>query len=180
MLRNGRPEFREHYEIEIFAPPDKVWDWLSRVDMWTSWRQDVTCAYWINGQGQNGTLKWRLRKMLGFTANVAVWRREREMSWHATSYGTRVDYSLMIDGDYRSTVVRMDVYGDGGLLKFLPTRVLFLHNLNRSNEIWLGALKTKLEAGKDDSTSPPPGLDNPYENSVKLPSELGPFDRFGR
>ncbi len=177
MLNNSRTAYRGHYEIEIFAPPDKVWDWMSRVDMWPTWRQDVSSAYWVNGQGQNGTLKWRLRKFIGFTADVAVWRREREMSWEAVSFGTRVAYSVVIDGDYRSTEVSLEVAGDGGLLRFFPTRALFLHNLNRSNEIWLGALKTKLEAGKDDSMSPPPGLEDPYSNSVRLPSELDKFDR---
>ncbi len=177
MQNSFRPDFSQRYEIKIFAPPDKVWDWLSRVDMWTSWRQDVSCAYWVKGEGQNGTLKWRLRKMIGFTADVAVWKREREMRWDAVSYGSHVIYDLRLHGDYRSTLVTLDVEGKGGLLGFFPTRAIFSHQLNRSNEIWLGALKTKLEAGKDDSTSPPPGLENPFENNVKMPSELGMFDR---
>lgn len=177
MLQNYRPVLATQYEVNIFAPPGRVWDWLSRVELWTSWRQDVSCAYWINGEGQNGTLKWRLRRTLGFTANVAVWRREREMRWEAVSYGTRVIYQLRIDGNYRGTKVTMDVSGSGGLLKFFPTRSLFSHQLNRSNEIWLGSLKTKLEAGKDDSGFPPPDFKNPFENNVRLPSELGQFER---
>lgn len=177
MLNSARPAFAGHYEIEIFAPPDKVWDWLSRVDMWASWRQDVSSAHWAEGEGNTRVLKWRLRKVLGFTASVDVWAREREMSWEAVSYGTHIGHSLLIDGDYRSTRISLDVIGSGGLLRFLPTRLLLAHHLNRSNEIWLGALKTKLEAGKDDSTSPPPGLEDPFSNNVKLPSELDRFNR---
>lgn len=177
MLNSFRPEFSVEYEIKIFAPPDKVWDWLSRVDLWTSWRQDVSCAYWVKGNGKNGTLKWRLRRMIGFTADVAAWERERKMRWEANSYGTRVIYDLKIDGNIRGTVVKLDVTGHGGLLRFFATRSIFSHQVNRSNEIWLGSLKTKLEAGKDDSTSPPPGFKNPFKNNVKLPSEL---DKFGR
>lgn len=177
-MRYHEPQtFSENYRIDIFAPPDKVWDFLSRVDLWTSWRQDVTCSYWVNGQGRDGTLKWRIRKLLGFTARVTDWRHEREMRWDAVSYGTRVQHVLRIDGDYRSTSVELQVSGNGGLLRFFPTRTLFTHQLNRSNEIWLGALKTKLEAGKDDSMSPPPGLEDPYSNNVKLPSDLSKFDR---
>lgn len=177
MLHDLQPRFSAEYQIKIFAPPDKVWDWLSRVDLWTVWRQDVSCAYWVRGKGKNGTLKWRLRRMIGFTADVAVWKREREMRWEATSYGTHLVYDLRIDGNYRGTDVNLSVTGNGGLLRFFATRALFSHQLNRSHEIWLGALKTKLEAGKDDSTSPPAGFSNPFENNVKLPSEL---DRFGR
>ncbi len=158
MLNTYRPAFKAEYNIKIFAPPELVWDWLSRVDLWTSWRQDVSCAYWVRGEGQNGTLKWRLRKFLGFTADVVVWRHEREMRWDAVSYGTRVSYALTIDGDLKGTQVRLEVTGQGGLLRNFATRALFAHQLNRSNEIWLGALKTKLEAGKDDSIYPPSGF----------------------
>ena len=177
MRNNFQPDFSAQYEVKIFAPPDKVWEWLSRVDLWTSWRQDVSCAYWINGEGQNGILKWRLRRLIGFTANVAIWKREREMMWEAVSYGTRVNYDLRIDGDYRSTRVALDVSGKGGLLSLFAIRSLFSHQLNRSNEIWLGSLKTKLEAGKGDSSFPPPGFKNPFKDNVKLPSELEKFDR---
>lgn len=177
MLNSFRPEFSAEYQIKIFAPPDKVWEWLSRVDLWTSWRQDVSSAYWVKGEGQNGKFKWRLRNLIGFTADVAVWKRERQMRWEATSYKTRVIYDLNIDGNHRGSQVTMNVTGHGGLLKFFPTRAFFSSQLNRSNEIWLGALKTKLEAGKDDSTSPPPGFKSPFEDNVQLPSELGKFGR---
>ena len=154
MSNNPNAEFTANYKVDIFAPPDKVWDWLSRVDMWATWRQDVTCAYWVNGEGRDGTLKWRLRKVHGFTARVAAWNHEREMRWEAVSYGTRVSHVLRIDGDIRRTFVTLDVTGHGGLLSFFLTRSLFKHHVNRSNEIWLGALKTKLEFGKHESDLP--------------------------
>lgn len=176
MLNSSNALFEANYKIDIFAPPDKVWDWLSRVDLWTSWRQDVTSAYWVSGEGRDGTLKWRLRKVLGFTAKVAVWSREREMRWDAVSYRTRVSHVLRIDGDYRRTWVTLDATGYGGLLRFHLTRSLFIHHVNRSNEIWLGALKTKLEFGKDESTMPP-GTDNPYADNVKLRSDSSHIDR---
>ena len=176
MQKYPKAPFTARYRLEIFAPTDKVWDWLSRVDMWTTWRQDVSCAYWVNGKGRNGTLKWRLRGMLGFTAKVAVWNHERDMRWDAVSYGTRVSHVMRVDGDYRRTKVTLDVTGHGGLLRFYPTRALFIHQVNRSNEIWLGALKTKLEFGKDDLRSSPRS-NSPFVTNGKLPSEITHFDR---
>lgn len=177
MLNNSKAQFTANYKIDIFAPPDKVWDWLSRVDMWASWRQDVSSASWVSGEGRDGTLKWRIRRVLGFKATVAVWNREREMRWDAVSYGTTLSHALRIDGNYRRTLITLDIAGRGGLLRFFLTRSLFLHNVNRSNEIWLGALKTKLEFGKDEGTRLPRGIDNPFEDNVKLPSENNPVDR---
>ncbi len=177
MLNIDRPSFTASYDIEIFAPPDKVWDWLSRVDMWSSWRHDVSNAHWVADPGERGIFKWRLRKMIGFTAKVIEWRRERGIRWQATSYGANLLHDLKIDGDIRKTHVSLEISGSGGPLRFLLTRALFLRQLDRSNQVFLGALKTKLEAGKDDSTEPPPGFTNPFENNVQLPGELGPFDR---
>lgn len=177
MLNNQNAPFTGSYKIDVFAPPEKVWDWLSRVEMWASWRQDVTSSYWVRGEGPNGTMKWRLRGVLGFTARVEAWRREREMRWEAVSYGTRVWHALRIDGDFRRTLVTLEVAGHGGLLRFYPTRALFTHHVNRSNEIWLGALKTKLEAGKNDSIMPPSSTRNPFEDNVSLPSEQSRHDR---
>jgi hypothetical protein len=64
----------------------------------------------------------------------------------------------------------------GGLVRFPPARYVIREQLCRSMEIWFGALKTKLEAGKGDSMRPPRGVHDPFSNNVKLPSER---DRLG-
>jgi hypothetical protein len=168
MQSNQEAQITARYEIDIFAPMEKVWDWLSRVEMWPSWRHDVTSAYWVNGEGANGTIKWRIRKMLGFTAYVTAWRSEREMRWEAVSYRTQISHVLRLSGDYRQTIVTLDIRGSGGFLKFPIARSIFSHYFNNSNEIWLGALKTKLKAGKEDSMMPPVTTRNPFEGNVKL------------
>ncbi|MDA0676379.1 MAG: SRPBCC family protein [Chloroflexi bacterium] len=175
----GNPEntFVAQYHIDIFAPPDRVWDWLSRVELWSDWRQDVSSSHWLRSDGQDRRMKWRLRKLLGFTARVVSWQHERGMAWDAVSYGARISHAIRIEGDYRRTSVDLEVAGRGGLLNVYLLRGAFSQQLNRSNEIWLGALKAKLEAGKDDGIAPPPaGRDNPFINNVKLPSERTGFE----
>jgi hypothetical protein len=174
---NPRSTFAAQYHIDIFAPPDRVWDWLSRVELWSEWRQDVSSSYWLQRDGQDRMLKWRLRGVLGFTGQVVRWRREKELAWDAVSYGARISHVIRIDGDFRRTLVDLEVEGRGGLLSVFLLRNAFRHQFHRSNEIWLGALKTKLEAGKDDGVAPPPSnRDNPFINNVKLPSERTGFE----
>jgi hypothetical protein len=174
---NPTKSFVAQYHIDIFAPPDKVWDWLSRVELWADWRQDVSSSQWLRSDGQDRRIKWRLRKLLGFTARVVSWRREREMVWDAVSYGARISHVIRIEGDFKRTSVDLEVLGHGGVLNVYLLRNAFSQQLNRSNEIWLGSLKAKLEAGKDDGISPPPaGRDNPFINNVKLPSERTGFE----
>ena len=161
----------ERYEIDIFAPPEKVWEWLSRVDLWHSWRQDVSSARWERGYGEGGTLKWRVRKLLGFTAQAERWRDSREIQLRSSALMTAIVHSMRIKGDIKGSNVTLEITASGGLAKFGPTRAILRSQLNRTCEILLGALKTKLEAGKDDSMSPPPDLKEPFANNVKLPSE---------
>jgi hypothetical protein len=164
------------HQIEIFAPPDKVWDWLSRVEMWPSWRQDVSSAHWVNGGGANGIFKWRLRSLFGFTAQVQTWDAEREFSFRCSSYGSRLLQVIRVRGDLKNTSVTSDMSIAGGLVRFPPARYVIREQMCRSVEIWFGALKTKLEAGKGDSMRPPRGVHDPFSNNVKLPSER---DRLG-
>lgn len=178
MLIDQRAPVVAHHEIEIFAPPDKVWDWLSRVDMWSSWRQDVSSSHWVEGHGRNGTFKWRVRNIMGFTARVEVWDEQRAMGWRAEVYGSEMVQVLRISGDFKRSVVTSDLSATGGLCRMRLTRAFVRSQLNRTNEIWLGSLKTKLEAGKDDGMKPPSTMRNLYENNVKLPSERTEgFDR---
>lgn len=161
----------ERYEIDIFAPPEKVWEWLSRVELWTSWRQDVTSAKWEQGHGAGGTMKWRVRKLMAFTAYVEEWREARAIRLSSQALMTRVFQSVSIDGDIKRSTVTLEVTAQGGLTRFGLTKAILRSQLNRTSEILLGALKTKLEAGKDDTLKPPPNLDHPFANNVKLPSE---------
>ena len=176
-LENPGNSFAAQYHIDIFAPPDRVWDWLSRVELWADWRQDVSNSFWLDDKGRDRMMKWRLRKLLGFTARVVKWRSEREMAWEAVSYGAHITHSVRIEGDFKRTSVDLEVAGHGGVLNMYLLRSAFRQQLNRSNEIWLGALKAKLEAGKDDGVAPPPAnRDNPFINNVKLPSERTGFE----
>jgi hypothetical protein len=54
---------------------------------------------------------------------------------------------------------------------------VFTHYVNRSNEIWLGALKTKLEFGKEEALKSLWSLDSPFEGNVKLSHDNSQEDR---
>jgi len=158
------------HKIDIFSPPDKVWDWISRVELWSTWRQDVSSAYWLSGDGANGSFKWRLKSLFGFTAKVDRWREQQEFNFHCNAYGSQLVQEILVRGDLKSTVVTSELSVSGGLVRLAPTRYIIREQINKSMEIWFGALKTKLEAGKGDSMSPPLGLEDPFSNNVSLPS----------
>ncbi len=141
------------HEIEIFAPPEKVWDWLTRVDMWHTWRQDVSSARVIAGRGLNSIISWRHRKLLRITARVDAWSELREFGIIARPLGSDVRQVFTLNGDYRKTMIRSVTSVDGPMARPRLLHPIFRSQVNRTNEIWLGALKAKLEAGKGEAFS---------------------------
>jgi hypothetical protein len=146
-VNQGAPVMVRH-EIEIFAPPEKIWEWLSRVDLWEDWRQDVSGSYWLNGRGGTASFKWRLRKLFGITARVEAWDEEREFGWTGQFWISTLKQVMRIDGDFRRTRIVMESSVEGALVRPAPLRAMVRSQLNRTNEIYLGSLKTKLEAEK--------------------------------
>ena len=113
---------------------------------------------------------------MAFTARVEAWDESREIRFNSTTLMTRVAQSMRIRGDFKSSRVTLEIVAYGGMTRFGPTRAIMRSQLNRTSEILLGSLKTKLEAGKDDFLRPPPSLDNPFEGNVKLPSRRTGID----
>jgi hypothetical protein len=135
-------------QIEVFAPPEMVWDWLSRVDLWQDWHPEVSSSKWLGQPGLNGPFKWRLRKVIGITAKVDSWDELRELGWTGRIWSTKITQVFRIEGDFRRTVIVSEAAMEGAACRFAPVRALALGQLERTNELWLGVLKTKLESEK--------------------------------
>ena len=133
-------------EIEIFAPPRLVWEWISRVELWSDWHPEVSSSQWLGDPGPDGRFKLRIN-LLGFDAVVTSWREEREFAWAGQSWLTTTRQVFRIDGDFRSTTVVCEQTLDG-----LGARVLapLLQRVaGRWSEVLLGALKTRIEGAHE-------------------------------
>lgn len=149
-----------HHQIDIFAPPGNVWDWISRIEMWPTWRQDVSSARWLEGRGLNGAFKWRVRNIFGITARIKEWRENRSIGWQGRVAGGSIAQLVVISGEVKPSTVTIETSYDGPLTRLRLTRALVEGQINRTNEIWLGSLKTKLEIGKDEGTGGPAKADS--------------------
>lgn len=135
-------------EIEIFAPPEMIWDWLSRVDLWKDWHPEITNSRWLARPGINAQFKWRLRSVLGITARIESWEEQRELGFIGQSWSTTLRQVFRMNGDFRRTHIRAEASVEGPGYGFAPLRAVIGGQLARTNELWLGALKTKLESEK--------------------------------
>ena len=135
-------------ELEVFAPPQMVWDWVSRVDLWKDWHGDISQSVWTGTPGPHGEFRLRIRKVLGVAAKVESWYEPRELGWVGYSWSTTWRQVIRLDGDFRRTLVRIEGSVEGRVYDYAPVRSVVSGQLVRLNEMWLGSLKTQLESEK--------------------------------
>ena len=59
-----------------------VWDWISRVDLWSDWHPEIDDSKWVSDEGQ-GVFSLRMRKVLSLTSRIQTQRVEREFAWES-------------------------------------------------------------------------------------------------
>ena len=134
--------------LDVFAPPQMVWDWISRVELWQHWHPEIGGSKWLGPPGANGAFKLRLRKVVGIVGRVETWEEQKRIGWVADFWWTTWRQVFEIEGDFRSTTVLAEGSLQGKMYSVAAVRTLGLGQLARTNELWLGALKTQLESEK--------------------------------
>ena len=149
-------------EIDIFAPPDLVWDWISRVDLWSDWHPEVSSSHWVGDPGPNGRFKWR-KSLLGVPSIVTRWREAREFAWSGTAWGITSHQVFLLDGDFKSTRIICEQSIEGfGARMLTPLARRFAE---RWSEMWLGALKTRIEQAHERGARRP-GQGRPHPRTL--------------
>ena len=156
-IRYQPAAIKTRHEIEVFAPPEMVWDWLSRVDLWSDWHPEIDASEWVSDEGL-GVFSIRVRKVLSLTSRIETSRVEREFGWESVLWFTTTRHALRIDGDYRRTTITCETSAEGPLARWTGFSGVFRDEVNRVIETGLGVLKTRLESEKrsESSSSGPP------------------------
>lgn len=134
-------------EVEVPAPPDRVWELLARVERWPRWHPGIRVAI-LRGELESGTrLDWRADGMrirsvvreveaprrLGLTLRMIGGRGYAR--WTIAPAGTGV------------TLVRVEEVWEGLLVRIL--RRTLRRTLRVSRTAWLEALRDRFERGRD-------------------------------
>lgn len=148
---------KTRHEIEVFAPPGMVWDWISRVDLWSDWHPEIDGSKWVSVDGR-GAFSLRMRKVLSLTSRIETSREEREFAWESGLWFSTTRHVFRIDGDYRRTTITCETWAEGPLARWFGISGMFHSEVNRVIETGLGVLKTRLESekrGESDKPGPP-------------------------
>ena len=156
-IRYQPAAIKAHHEIEVFAPPKMVWDWISRVDLWSDWHPEIDASKWVSDEGQ-GVFSVRVRKVLSLTSRIETSREGREFGWESRFWFSTTRHVFRIEGDFRRTTITCDTSAEGPLARWAGVSGVLQDQVSWFIETGLGALKTKLEIAKsDDTTSPDAG-----------------------
>ena len=137
-----------------------VWDWISRVDLWSDWHPEIDDSKWVSDEGQ-GVFSLRMRKVLSLTSRIQTQRVEREFAWESAIWFSTTRHAFRIDGDYRRTTITCETWAEGPLARWAGLSGMFQNEVNRVIETGLGVLKTRLEREKRDESSKPPPKNRP-------------------
>ena len=130
-------------EIEIFAPPEVIWEWIRRVDLWSDWHPEISSSWYIDDEAIDARFKWR-KKLLGVRGRITSSRPGREWSWSGSYRMIGVSQAFYLDGNFRSTRVSTVTAFEGPSARLLAPILRWYGS--RWCETWLGMLKTRLES----------------------------------
>ena len=128
-------------EIEIAAPPELVWDVLSKIDAWPSWNPDVKAAALEGDLAAGSVFRWKAGAKL--TSTLTHVAPQRMIAWTGTSMGLNAVHVYTLEPRAAATIVKTEESVEG-LLARLFKRPL-QKTMNKSIENGLNALKAEAE-----------------------------------
>lgn len=131
-----------HLQIEIAAPPSRVWALLIGAPSWPAWAHQIESVSPPGPLTNGKSFTW---KSGGTTihSQVQLFEPERRLSWTGTALTAKaVHVWLLAPGPDGGTTVTVNESMDGPLMKELyPSAKLF-----EADKDWLSALKKAAEA----------------------------------
>jgi hypothetical protein len=130
-------------KIEIFSPPEVIWQWISRVDLWVDWHPEISSSWLIDDEAIGARFKWR-KKLLGVRCEIVEIAAARRWAWWGRSWGLKAQQEFRLDGNFRSTSLSSTMILEGPTARVLKPFVR--KAATHWTEVWLGVLKTKIES----------------------------------
>jgi uncharacterized protein YndB with AHSA1/START domain len=151
----GRSAVHVRNELEMPAPPEAVWAWLVRAELWPRWYVNSHHVR-IVADGEGGTggelalgtrFCWRTFGV-AIDSTVAELAPAERIAWTARGVGVRAYHAWLISRTAAGCRVLTEETQNGWLARL--GRLLLPNRMHRYHQIWLEALATRAAGG------PPP------------------------
>ena len=143
-----------HNERRIDAPPERVWKWLCRADLWPSWFPRASRVRFEAGGPElaaDACVVWR---MLGATIRVRVRRCEPPfaLDWEGGAQGVHAYHAWLLEPDGGGTRLVTEET-ERGPLPWLA-RWYLRGALHGAHEEWLASLARIAPTGEPPASAP--------------------------
>jgi hypothetical protein len=105
-------------EIQVAAPPERVWDVLSNIDGWPGWNRDVRSAKLEGPVAVGSVFRWRSGAS-SLVSTFQVVDRPREIGWSGKTMGIEALHVFRLEPEDGGTHVRSEESWDGLLARVL-------------------------------------------------------------
>jgi uncharacterized protein YndB with AHSA1/START domain len=129
-------------QIEIAAPPERVWELLSNIERWPTWNSLVQKAVLSGPLHPGSVFKWK-SKGFAVTSTLREVTQKRRIAWTGKAFGTRAVHTWEVEGSNQGTILKTAESFAGWLPKLMP-RVM-QRTLDETLPAWLQAIKAEAE-----------------------------------
>jgi uncharacterized protein YndB with AHSA1/START domain len=137
-----------HNQIAITAPPETVWAWLIRAQLWPTWYPNSADLSFLNGKPPDLTLGTRFRwKTFGVTivSEVLEFEPYERVAWDAHSSGLEAYHAWLIQRAEEGCIVLTEETQRGWLARL--GKAVRPKRMEQQHQIWLEGLRAKAVSG---------------------------------
>lgn len=132
---------KAHVEIEIAAPPAKVWALLINVPSWPKWLTQVESVTAVGPLHNGARFSWKTGGM-AIHSQVELFEPERRLSWTGTAFTAKAIHVWELKSESGNrTLVSVKESMDGPMM----AKLFSSRNLAETDTEWLAALKKAAE-----------------------------------
>lgn len=146
------PIVLEH-KIQIFAPPERVWERIAQVEFWSEWHPDIGTAHWTDDEPMDRRGFTFGVRMFRFKAQLQVYDEPHEIGWKARHLFSSHRQVFRLEGDYRQTTLVSEASYEGRVPAMISGRLR--EPLDEFGQTWLAAIKTHIESERDQGVRSP-------------------------
>jgi hypothetical protein len=129
-------------EIEIVAAPTVVWEVLTDIEEWPSWKSDVESVSMQGGLAEGSAFRWKAGPGT-ITSVLQAVEPPRRIAWSGKTLGIQAMHVYALETRNGTTLVRTEESYDGLIARLF--RGPLQKTLNRSLESGLRDLKAESE-----------------------------------
>jgi uncharacterized protein YndB with AHSA1/START domain len=136
-------------EIVIAAPPEVVWAWLLRAELWPEWYANSADIHFLSHAGPDPRDRARFRwKTFGvrITSKVLEFEPCRRLAWDAHGIGVDAYHAWLLTPLTEGNTHVVTEESQNGWLARLG-KLLMPNRMSTQHQVWLEGLAAKAESG---------------------------------